>query len=752
MATLRRGLRRAARRWGWPGLAAFRLRLFFRGVFLLLALATLAIAVNVLQDEKELAYRTYREGFAKTVAQVATQLRHPAGQLALLNPPRAGAAPVHPLLLPFSALDFDDRDKARQAAEMSGCGVQYPGDRMLCVAVGGSPWAGGFLYVVGSAPSGPLVAHAHGTADLAQAHRVRVTVDLRGRHFQWLAPFEAEGNGTHGHLVGFREEPGGALARRPERDFRGWIWQSGPCLGAADASGTCPRRAFFSLRLPVEVFREDVVERQPPAWPPADLHQVAVAVQLLAPGADGPPLLDSRAPGATAPFSLADLRPLLLPGESLRVVRVDARGVGERTDAPAGGPATSARVEPPVPVVALAGAEPPPEAAAAWLPRRMSAALQHAVAELIRRLPVDGSDAPVAARETIRTAVGTYELQLAGDVRGVQRALAAVVARLSWIVGAMLLALALAWLAIEWTLIRRISVLTRRARALQLPAAGDARLPALDVADLRGSDELGVLAECLDDLLQRVNENVRREHIRAEQERDQWMAVGHEIMSPLQSLIALHGAPDDASRRYIERMQQAVRVLYGSASPSEAFQSTTLRLAPLDLDAFLAEVARNAAFAGIDGVRYDGPGVPVPVQADAYSLEDVVTHVLQNAQAHRRAGTAIALRLAVDESAGDAVVTLHNVGAPIDAGLMARIFEYGVSGGDAGGEAGNAGTAGGAADPGSAGGEGRTAPHRGQGLFVARTYMAKMGGTIAAVNIDDGVRFELRLPRATATE
>ncbi|MFL6699859.1 MAG: hypothetical protein ACJ8GJ_22035, partial [Vitreoscilla sp.] len=80
--------------WRWPGIAFFRLRLFFRGVFLLLALATVAIALSVLQDEKELSHRNYRQGFAKTMGQVAAQLRHPAGQLALLNPaasPAAGA-------------------------------------------------------------------------------------------------------------------------------------------------------------------------------------------------------------------------------------------------------------------------------------------------------------------------------------------------------------------------------------------------------------------------------------------------------------------------------------------------------------------------------------------------------------------------------------------------------------------------------------------------------------------------------------
>ena len=39
---------------------------------------------------------------------------------------------------------------------------------------------------------------------------------------------------------------------------------------------------------------------------------------------------------------------------------------------------------------------------------------------------------------------------------------------------------------------------------------------------------------------------------------------------------------------------------------------------------------------------------------------------------------------------------------------------------------------------------------RGQGLFVARTYMAKMGGTITAANAAGGVTFTLRLPRAAS--
>jgi hypothetical protein len=51
----------------------------------------------------------------------------------------------------------------------------------------------------------------------------------------------------------------------------------------------------------------------------------------------------------------------------------------------------------------------------------------------------------------------------------------------------------------------------------------------------------------------------------------------------------------------------------------------------------------------------------------------------------------------------------------------ACIFEYGVSE-SASGDAGS---------------------HRGQGLFAARTYMAKMGGTVEAVNCEDGVEMVL---------
>jgi signal transduction histidine kinase len=176
-------------------------------------------------------------------------------------------------------------------------------------------------------------------------------------------------------------------------------------------------------------------------------------------------------------------------------------------------------------------------------------------------------------------------------------------------------------------------------------------------------------------------------------------------------------------------MQQAVRVLYGSASPSEAFESTALDVQTLDVNEFLTHIASNAAAAGIQGVTFSPAAQPIMVRADEYSLEDAVSHILRNAQRYRLPGTAIHITLQVqqpDGAAKEALVTIHNQGPSIAPDMLGTIFEYGVS------------------DQADSAAQGQ----RGQGLFVAKTYMAKMGGTITARNVESGVCFELHLQYA----
>ena len=686
-------------------LASFRLRVLFRSAFFLLALATVVMTVYVLQEEKQRSYDNYQHSFAKTKAQIAAQLRHPTGQLALLNPADAATptTPLHPVLLPFSAIDFDDQSKVRNAVEMTGCLVQYPRHGSLCVAIGNNPWAGGYIYAAGTFASMALVPHAMGDKYLDTAHRLRVEVKMRGQTYRWIAPFEPLTNpgnpqreGTRGRFTGYVDiDSRDYTNARTVRDFRGWVWQGASCINTSAPNATaaaedCEKKSFFSLRLPVDVLRDALFQKEKPVWPPTDLNAMQVRVEVLPPG-DGAALFDSNAEGAIPPFSLGDLRAQLLPGETLRI---------RKSGAPNGAD-----------LVRLSGSEAATAESSPLLTR------------LIRRLPVDSYDAPIELTEDVATPQGSYTIHLTGDARSVNKSLSVVATRLSWLVAAMLLAIALAWLVIEVGIIRRIARLTQRSSQLSKSVKTTAGLGQFDLADLRGSDELGILANCLNDLLRRVKEDAEREHIRAEQEKDMWHAVGHEIMSPLQSLMVLHNTEADPSQRYIHRMQQAVRILYGSASPSEAFQSSTLAVQTVEINRFLRNIAANSASVGLRDVHYTGGADAVWVRAEEYALEDVVTHVLHNAERYRAPGSAITLALHATET--DASVTIHNTGPSIPPELIHQMFEYGVS------------------DQAESGANG----NRGQGLFVAKTYMAKMGGTIAARNEGDGVSVVLGLQR-----
>jgi signal transduction histidine kinase len=704
------------------GLAAFRRRAVVHLAFLLLALATIGLVLTVLIDQKQRAYQRYAQGFRQSLSEIVLQLRHPSGQLALLNPAmsvgdRDGQAPV---LLPFSAIDFDDQNKAQRAVEMAGCGLRWPDGASLCAAIGANAYAGGFLYLVGSLESGPLAGREHGALDLSGVHRARVTLKLRGGTQTWIAPFEgaASADGTQrGRLTGFLgagpQLPGKA---RPVREFRGWLWREGPC--AEGSSGPdCARRTFYSIRLPVEAFQDalfdDAGHRARPVWPPVDLDQARVRVELLGPSEPEsqpvPILFDSAKPGASLALSLDRIGASLQPGETLRIDRLGKKPL---TIAERRGPELSERALP-------------------WL------------IHVMRRLPVQGeilgvgadTDATeirwLTASDEVATPSGRYRLDLRGDLRSLDRQLALEARPLAWLAAAMLTAIAIAWLMVELGLIRGIAVLTKRAAAVSYnmqDARADLRIGELDVADLRGRDELGILAGSLADALTRVKDGLRREQLRAEREREMWHAVGHEIMSPLQSLMVLHGAGDDPSHRYVQRMQQAVKVLYGSAPPSEALASADLHTEALDLAAFCREVAANAHYAGIDHVSFETAlPEPQPVHAEAYALEDAVTHVLRNADRYRPEGTPIAITLEAGQP-GFVLLRIRNQGPRIDEAMLESIFEYGVS---------------------------DTAPQvngerRGQGLFVAKTYLAKMDGSIRAFNVPEGVVFEMSLRRAAA--
>jgi signal transduction histidine kinase len=690
---------------GVPSGVPFGLRIFFRLAFLLLAAATLGLALSVLIEEKQRSYRGYAASLKKSHAQVMARLRHPAGQLALLNPGvlERPVTPLRPVVLPFAALDFDDKNKAQQAIETAGCLVQYPDASSLCVAIGNNPYAGGFIYLVGSFLSGELVPLPQMEFDVSKAHRARVTVEMRGQTYRWIAPFQMLLDGTsidpsrpglRGRLTGYNEDLPIAAGTKAIRDFRGWLWQDGRCIEDSKNAPSCSKRSFMSIRLPIELFRDALATKETIVWPPKDLDQIKVHAEFFDVGDKR--IFDSNQAGASLPFSWAELSDLLLPGEQLSISRADKN------------------------IVDLTGLDdaPEPTAVPAWVDKLITTLPVLAVNTLGSAVDANA----FVVKDTLDTSLGRFNVSLKSDSRVVNKQLAAVTTRVSWFLMAMLLAIFLTWLAIELRVIRRVTLLTRRAASLAMSVKAADGISSVEFQDLKGRDELGLLSTSLQSLLQRVKEDVKKDQIRAEQEKDTWQAVGHEIMSPLQSLMVLHGDAKDPSNRYITRMQQAVKILYGQASPAEAFSQAVPELASVNLNEFLTAVATNSSEIGISNVSYK-PTIQaqaIHVKADEHWLEDVITHVLNNANRFRLEGSKIAIELEARDR--QAIVQISNQGARIDPAMLERIFEFGVSSRE------------------------EAQAHRGQGLFVARTYMAKMAGTISASNLADGVCFELKLP------
>jgi len=695
------------------GIAALRGRLIFRGVFLLLMLATILLAVVILQGEKFRAYQNYHRNLDKTHSTIMAKLRHPSGQLALLNPDifEQPITPLRPLLLPYAALDFSDHDKSQQAIEVAGCSIHYAnGD--ICVGVGSNPYAGGFIYILGKVETTDLISREPGVLDLTNVHRARITLSHQGKETHWNAPFEhiVDDNNymTKGKLTGFFTDADYLDPKaKPNKDFSGWMWQSRHCNDAF--SNNCLHTTYYSIRLPVSQFTQSLFDKKRPQWPPKDLADYRLQVKLMAP-LSHEAIFDSNAGDASLPYALSGLAEPLLAGEALTITSKRA-GVTE--------------------ALKLEGESLP----------MVNSAYFDWLQTMITKLPVmmkshqlGDEHQSLVLVDTLKHSTGDYQVKLQGSLASVYRDLHEMAMRVTWVVAIMLSAIWIAWLLVEFSFLRRLTLLTNRAAKVsynmqvqsevtsQLDLAE--RIQALSLDDLKGRDEVGILANSLIELLTRIQEDVRQAQVRAQQDKDMWQAVGHEIMSPLQSLMVLHPDKNSQSYRYVSRMQQAVQMLYGHASPSEAVEAANFNLEVIDANAFISQIAENAHFAGIIDVEYQQHEAPLWVRANVFSLEDVLTHILNNAQRHRDKQTAIQLTLV----ATDALVEIHiaNQGALISAEKIQHIFEYGVSDGDGQEEV----------------------ERRGQGLFVSKSYIAKMGGTIEAQNLTNGVVFIIRLPRA----
>ena len=203
--------------------AAFLRRTLLRLVFIGLLAGSAALVLQLLTEEKQRLQRAYEAGFRGQLDVLAERLRHPSGELLLLNldRPADDASGSVPLRLPLGAIDFDDAAKAERAVEMSGCALRLAAGVEWCPGVGRRARAGAFVYAVVRLPMPPAVGRLPGQTDLDGVHRVLVELTHGEALQQWLAPVELAEPGR-GQLAGFQTDAD-RLDRlaRPDREFRG---------------------------------------------------------------------------------------------------------------------------------------------------------------------------------------------------------------------------------------------------------------------------------------------------------------------------------------------------------------------------------------------------------------------------------------------------------------------------------------------------------------------------------------------------
>lgn len=196
-------------------------------------------------------------------------------------------------------------------------------------------------------------------------------------------------------------------------------------------------------------------------------------------------------------------------------------------------------------------------------------------------------------------------------------------------------------------------------------------------------------------------------------------AVGHEIRSPLQTLLIKNPLPS-ANYADLQRMKRAVEALYFATSIASGLKNGTIELQREDIATALSDYCQALTEEGNNAV-YHGEKKGVFAICDLINLGTVLSHVSNNAIRYREPGTPLEVRLSTKKDS--VVIEMVNHGRQIPEARLEEFFDLGTTDGQS--------------------------PHNfGLGLFVSRLHMANMQGSIYLENRKFGVAVVMQLPLA----
>lgn len=684
------------------------IRVYIVGVLVVLFSAVIVGTVFALRLSFGSVAEQYESSVRRNLQRVAYEFDSLDGRINLNNfeapKPDNTGIPFYRLPLEYLNVMPGHVEDVKSLLGCSFAGINAPQNR-VCGGMLGNKALGSIAYVRGGFEKfGDLVSPRY-IDDPRTGDYFLVTVSARGTASQFIVTFDSikrVGDSRAPYLspawslTGFKigSLTGRAYSREPQ--IKGRVLKVSS-QGAID-------RFEFIFQLPVYAFADDAFKVNQPqgetsVWPPEDLSEARIDMKLIGKDAAGERsiIMDTALSEPNTVFSFEKMSNYLTPGEILVFSPVYSSAQISVTHISSGN-SGSAKTFPFSAVDRLTD----------FFIKNIVPATK---IDELARLP-DGST--VAIRGDASSVLSGWRVAAQSII--------------------MLSSLLIVLLFISYVILR-IFVLTPLYRVRRNTLHMKERFSVLHEYKLpfsikESQSEVGVLWRNISELHEALMAYGRSALERSKREHLFLRAIGHEIRSPLQDLMLLHNNDNDPSTRYVRRISFAVKYLYGASlgqeasdnlifkSPQEAMSSLSGNITKENITEYLM----NAAESTITGIQYVGGNSALYVMVDADMLESVLTAIINNAKDFRTLDTDIIVDGYLEH--GDAVITIKNKGPHIVNDPIEEIFEYGVSVRDGAGEG----------------------DHLGQGLYMAKTFVSRLSGSLTARNLDDGVCLVIRFP------
>ncbi|MCQ6562406.1 HAMP domain-containing histidine kinase [Paenibacillus mendelii] len=256
---------------------------------------------------------------------------------------------------------------------------------------------------------------------------------------------------------------------------------------------------------------------------------------------------------------------------------------------------------------------------------------------------------------------------------------------------------------------------------------------------VKSSDELGVVADNINRMAERLKHSIEEERSAVKAKNDLITGVSHDLRTPLTSIIGfLEYMENDRCRDEVE-YRYYVNIVYGKSLGlkkliDDLFEYTRvtsneipLQFERLDMNSFLRQLADEfvPVFEQADMTYHiEAGGEPLYIMADSDELVRVYENLFSNTIRYAKEGKQLDIEIASDER--DVIVTFRNYGAPISAVDLPHLFErfYRVDKSRS-----------------------KETGGSGLGLAITKSIVELHGGTIAVFSSKRQTEFVTRFPR-----